>query len=99
MATYELLRGIHCDKSAKLVSRVHRDDPRAIVEGTDGMGEQEIPADGTYMPGDRFSTPKDMSRHNDPSNPRFKKVDDTEEPAPETPVPDPQSKTKVKTKS
>ncbi len=88
MATWELLRGIHNDKSAKLVSRCSIKDQRAITE--EKIVDQQptrvlvTPENGTYMPGDRFSTPKDMSRHNDPSNTRFQKVDDMAEPVEET---------------
>ena len=88
MATWEVIRGLHSDNSAKLVSRVDIDDPRAITEEKIVKNKKTqvliTPADGTYMPGDRFWTRKDMTKHNHPSNPRFQKVDDMAEPVEET---------------
>jgi hypothetical protein len=63
-ARFRILRGIHCDKDAKL-----------IFQGEiDGLDRNQQVA-GTFFPGDVIECDKDLLRHNtDPLNPRCELV-------------------------
>ncbi len=69
MATYELLRGSHSDADATLVSRCRRGDVRQVVDKL--SNELIAPVEGSFEPGDIFSTEKNMLRFNPNLSPRF----------------------------
>ncbi len=73
MSVYEVLRGSHSDKSATLVRRCQRGDPRQEVDSL--SNEMVEPPAGSFAPGDQFSTPKDMLRFNSPGVERFALVE------------------------
>ena len=78
MAKWKILRGVHADKEAELVSmgELNGPDGKPAVERLpmDHLDWQDPEKEKTFYPGDVIETEKDLSRFNTPNDVRFEKL-------------------------
>lgn len=83
MAKWKILRGVHSDKNARLVSmgELNSPDGKPAVERLpiDHSAWQDSEADKTFYPGDVIETDVDLSQLNTPTDTRFQRIGKEEE--------------------